>query len=434
MRRRSAAMATGATVALCSALLTGASTAAAGTQAAPGARVPASAATWGAAEEVLGTAALNQGGSAQTRSVSCASAGHCSAGGYYTDGSAHQQAFVVVEKHGTWGAAEEVPGTAALNTGGGAAILSVSCASAGNCAAGGRYESGYHVQGFVAGERHGVWGKAAGVPGLAALHKRGGDATVISVSCASAGNCAAGGFYADGHGEDLQGFVAVERDGRWGRAIEVPGLGALNTVGQAIVNAVSCGSAGNCAAGGDYTDRRGPSQGFVAVERNGRWGKAIEVPGLGALNKFGDAEVGSVSCGSAGSCAAGGYYTDGGGGMQGFVAGERDGVWGRAIEVPGLAALNKGNASVYSVSCASEGNCAAGGGYHNRHGGQGFVATERNGRWGTAIEVPGLGALRTGGEAWVSSVSCAPAGGCGAGGNYEERHDHLEGFVVSQTG
>ena len=85
--------------------------------------------------------------------------------------------------------------------------------------------------------------------------------------------------------------MAVERNGRWGTAIEVPGLGALNTGGYAEVNSVSCASAGNCAAGGDYTDRHGDQQGFVAVERNGVWGKAIEVPGLGALNKGGDAEV-----------------------------------------------------------------------------------------------------------------------------------------------
>ena len=38
---------------------------------------------------------------------------------------------------GTWGKAKEVPGTATLNTGGGAWIISLSCASAGNCSAGG---------------------------------------------------------------------------------------------------------------------------------------------------------------------------------------------------------------------------------------------------------------------------------------------------------
>src|SRR5258708_35345428 len=38
--------------------------------------------------------------------------------------------------------------------------------------------------------------------------------------------------------------------GSWGRAIEVPGLAALDKVGGAVVVSVSCGSAGNCAGGG----------------------------------------------------------------------------------------------------------------------------------------------------------------------------------------
>ena len=53
--------------------------------------------------------------------MSCASAGNCSAGGYYTDSSGHLQAFVVSEVNGTWGTPMEVPGTAALNQGGYAA-------------------------------------------------------------------------------------------------------------------------------------------------------------------------------------------------------------------------------------------------------------------------------------------------------------------------
>src|SRR5258708_20486767 len=44
--------------------------------------------------------------------------------------------------------------------------------------------------------------------------------------------------------------------GSWGRAIEVPGLAALDKVGGAVVVSVSCGSAGNCPAGGDS---RGPA-------------------------------------------------------------------------------------------------------------------------------------------------------------------------------
>jgi len=74
--------------------------------------------------------------------------------------------------------------------------------------------------------------------------------------------------------------VAVERHGRWRKAIEVPGLGALNKGGLASVSSVSCASAGNCAAGGNY-GAPGHQQGFVVSQRHGRWGKAIEVPGLG---------------------------------------------------------------------------------------------------------------------------------------------------------
>ena len=216
--------------------------------------------TWGNAQEVPGTAALNTGGHAGITSVSCASAGNCSAGGYYTDGSGHHQAFVVSEVNGTWGKAEEVPGTAALNTGGSAesASHSVSCASAGNCSAGGSYTDGSgHQQAFVVSEVNGTWGKAEEVPGTAALNT-GGDAYVDSVSCASAGNCSAGGSYTDSSGHQ-QAFVVSEVNGTWGKAEEVPGTAALNTGGDAETTRVSCASAGNCSAGGYYTDSSAPA-------------------------------------------------------------------------------------------------------------------------------------------------------------------------------
>jgi hypothetical protein len=85
---------------------------------------------------------------------------------------------------------------------------------------------------------------------------------------------------------------------------------------------VSCVSPGNCAAGGDYEnvppDGDPEIAGFVAVQRNGRWGQAINVPGLKALTKVGG-DVASVSCGSPGHCTAGGYYTGSRGHQQGFV-------------------------------------------------------------------------------------------------------------------
>src|SRR5215469_9188877 len=84
--------------------------------------------------------------------------------------------------------------------------------------------------------------------------------------------------------------------GSWGKAIEVPGLGVLNKGRNANVLSVSCASPGTCVAVGDYRDGGRHQQGFVVREKNGVWRQAFEVPGLGALNKGGNAEAGSVSC------------------------------------------------------------------------------------------------------------------------------------------
>jgi hypothetical protein len=83
---------------------------------------PAIAAThaWGQAIEVPGLAALNTGGFAELNSVSCASAGNCAIGGYYSRGTSVETArpFVAAQTGGVLRLAREVPGIAALNTGG----------------------------------------------------------------------------------------------------------------------------------------------------------------------------------------------------------------------------------------------------------------------------------------------------------------------------
>src|SRR5215469_17575964 len=166
MKRHPASMIAIATV--CAGLLTGAG-AASGTQPAAAARTGPGG-TWSNAMEVA--AGLNQGDEAQLNSVSCASAGNCSAGGYYTNSGEQVQAFVISQKNGVWGRAKEVPGSAALNRGWNAEVSSVSCVSAGNCAAGGHYQdrsTRRHV--FVVTQTNGVWGQAEEVPGSVALNQ-----------------------------------------------------------------------------------------------------------------------------------------------------------------------------------------------------------------------------------------------------------------------
>ena len=97
---------------------------------------------------------------------------------------------------GKWQTAQEVPGVGAMNTGGAASIVSVSCASAGNCSAVGKY--GVNCgndrcdQALVVSEVGGVWQQAEAVPGTATFNL-GGDTGIDSVSCGVEGNCSAGG-------------------------------------------------------------------------------------------------------------------------------------------------------------------------------------------------------------------------------------------------
>src|SRR5258708_27444714 len=89
----------------------------------------------------------------------------------------------------------------------------------------------------------------------------------------------------------------------------------------------------------------------------------IRRPPRSALFPYATLFRSSVSCGSAGNCAAGGFYLEGSFAFQAFVASERNGTWGTARQVPGSGTLNAGGfAQVTSVSCASAGNCAGGGG------------------------------------------------------------------------
>jgi hypothetical protein len=110
------------------------------------------------------------------------------------------------------------------------------------------------------------------------------------------------------------GFVAVERHGRWVKAIEVPGLAALNKGRFAGVNSVSCASAGNCAAGGDYSEPHG--QGFVVSERNGVWGST---PRTGSRRSTADTDMttpASIDSHQAVTSLEGSRHADGRGCME----------------------------------------------------------------------------------------------------------------------
>ena len=377
---------------------------------------------WETFEDVPGLVAANAG-NARVTSVSCASPGNCSAVGTYKSGILYQ-VFVVSQVDGVWDTFEDVPGLVAANTGGNVNVNSVSCGSVGNCSAGGYYYStDFGTRAFVVSQVDGVWQTFEDVPGQVLS-----GSVVMSVSCASAGNCSAGGYHAADTG--YQAFVVSQVAGTWGTLEDVADLAAVNTGNYSQVNSVSCASAGNCSAGGSYISDTGP-QAFVVSQVDDVWQTFEDVPGLVAANTGGDSNVMSVSCASAGNCSAGGhYYTDSG--QQAFVVSQVDGAWQTFEDVPGLVAVNPGGDSdVRSVSCASAGNCSAGGYYYlNDSGNQAFVVSQVDGVWQTFEDVPGLVAVNISGNARITSVSCATAGNCSAGGIYADANG-VQAFVTS---
>jgi hypothetical protein len=345
LRRGAALAALTAAGTLCAGLLPGIAAVAAATSV-------TSVVRWGRAEEVPGLAKLNAGGSAGVNGVSCRRVGYCTLIGTYTDASGKNQPYVLTASKGRWGTAEELPGIAALSAGRNAGFGQLSCAAAGYCSAGGSYtDASGNGQPFVVNESKGRWGKAEEVPGTAALNA-GNSAGIGQLSCPSAGDCTAGGTYTDKAGNP-QAFVVTEKSGRWGTAAEVAGFAALKAVGGARLEALACGSAGNCTAGGYYLvaptlpgDGDDEWEAWQATEVHGKWGRAEEVPGTAALNQNGQAELSTVVCTSAGNCTASGFYAAGmSGGLYAFVLSETKGRWGKAKPVAGLPGTTTNNSS-----------------------------------------------------------------------------------------
>jgi hypothetical protein len=410
---------------------------------------------------------------AQILSVSCATAGNCTAVGHYTDDKLAQRSMAITETNRGWGKAIK-PHATTPDFAAGSNTLAVSCAKPGTCNVGGSVNfnngAGKWQSGLIVGQAggnfmyaayyHGVekgglvsavscpplkacgaggyladasgnrqayvidevatqkeWPLGIEVPGSVALNA-GGHAEVTTISCPAQFDCTAGGFYTDAL-DNQQAFAATEFNGSWGTAKTLAAV--LNGGGFASVNSISCASPGNCVAVGQYLADRTHSQALIATSEGGDWTNFMAVPGTVTLNAGGSALASAVSCSPGGgplNCSVGGRYTDSAGHRQAFVATAKNGTWQPAHRVAG--SLNAGgNAYVYSVTCPTPGNCAAGGSYSDAaHHVQAFVVVEEGGGWKKAQELPNTGALNTGGNAVVTSVSCPSVGFCAAGGYY----------------
>ena len=89
--------------------------------------------------------------------------------------------------------------------------------------------------------------------------------TLSAVSCPSAGNCSAVGTYADNTGS-TQGLLLTETAGSWATGAEAGLPADAGSNPYVGLNSVSCASAGNCTAVGFYQDSSRNSQGLLVTQ------------------------------------------------------------------------------------------------------------------------------------------------------------------------
>ena len=168
-------------------------------------------------------------------------------------------------------------------------------------------------------ETSGTW--AAGVEASLPANANNTSAGLGSVSCASAGNCTAVGYYEDSSGHQ-QGLLLSETSGTWATGVEasLPANAGTNPNATSYLGVVRLG--------GELRRRRplrrqlGPLTG-AAVERDvGHVGdRRRGVAARKRRHEPEDAGLDSVSCASAGNCTAVGGYTDSSGHEQGLLLG-----------------------------------------------------------------------------------------------------------------
>ena len=391
---------------------------------------------WGNAQKVPGMAALNPDGNGGIQSISCAAPGECAAGGFTVGDSVTRDHLfhdvLAVERGGTWRQARRVYGAdPAVKS---SLINSVSCAH-GSCAAGGWFTGSAvtNEHAFVVSEANGTIGAPLEVPGTPLTS--GGSASVLAVSCADAGACAAGGHSVSKDGDE-EPFVVDETSGGWGTAQPLQDIGKLNKSGRGIVTAISCGAPGDCIAAGTYGDENRVIHAFEAEEASGNWGPARTLPGMDKLTA-GESEPMSVSCSGPANCAIAGFYDSSDFKQrQAFVIDEHGGFWGSAQQVPGTADRNTNHfATVNSVSCTSAGECAAVGYYSTPDGRHQFVTDERGGTWQPAIrDLTRKGSPGGGFGVQANAVSCGSPGNCVVTGEFADAHNGSHLFTLNQVG
>jgi len=295
-------------------------------------------------------------------SVSCPAAGGCSAAGQFADAGGHVEAMTATQVNGAWQAvAPAVFGDAPHGTPNDG-FAAIECASVGNCTAAGWFlDQGGHqeamTESLVSGQ---ITPVAAAIIPAGAENVPADEFT--SVSCPSASNCTAAGWFLSASGQQ-RSFIQTETDGQWAQGVPSSVSTNLPSLNQGFTS-ISCPSVGNCTAVGWSTVASGNNGAVIWSQSAGQWsGLTTATIPSGAQGVNQNDGFTAVSCSTASSCMAVGYFVDASGNRQAMSDRSVNGVWQPVVPASVLPIVGNPNPydSFTSVACVSLRNCVAAG-------------------------------------------------------------------------
>ncbi len=251
------------------------------------------------------------------------------------------------------------------------------------------------------------------------------SATLTTISCQSASNCVAAGDYHTGGSQ--QGMLLSGHGASW-TATRAPLPASAATHPHVVLSSAACPAVSWCVAVGQYTGSSKSAYGLLLTGHASSWsGSRAPLPADAGSKPA--AHLASVACPAAGHCVAVGTYTDQAGNEQGMIVTQSASGW-KAIRAALPPSAVTPGATLSAVTCPSLTVCEAAGSFSARQ--LGMILTGSGTSW-KAIATPLPGRTAVSPATSFRQIFCSSVTACVAVGSYFDGSGY-QGLLIAGHG